>query len=232
MKPWLSQEFDLLFQQVYQSGAQVIALTGANRECGTSTICRWLAERFSGENANVLLIDFDLSGGGQGFDKANWQLNGEGQEAAIITLNAYLSILPQPADPATLMNLRQPQLLQEAMKKWREEYDYILCDAGTVNASNWRNLPAAAIGAICDGTLLCLAASQTHENPLQQSVQQLEQANVTILGTIINDQFYPSLANEMTRVINTRISWLPESLRMWLIGKINNSPLLKGEYQQ
>ncbi|WP_087025887.1 tyrosine-protein kinase family protein [Thaumasiovibrio subtropicus] len=232
MKPWLSQEFDLLFQQIYQTEAKVITVTGANRECGTSTVCRWLAERFSGEHASVLLVDFDLSGSGQGFEKMRWQLEGEGQTEAFITLNAYLTLLPQPADPATLMHLRQPQQLNKAMTKWRQQFDYVLCDAGTVNASNWRNLPAAAIGAISDGTILCLAAAHTHENALQQSIQRLEQGNVPLIGTVINDLHYPCLAQEITRVINQRIPWLPESLRYWLVNKVNNSPLLQGEYQQ
>ncbi|MEJ2763094.1 hypothetical protein VV869_03845 [Photobacterium sp. MCCC 1A19761] len=231
MTPWLSQEFDLLFQQVYQSGARVITLAGASRACGTSTLCRWLAERLSGENANVLLIDFDFSGTGQGIPPAEWSLDGTGQREAIYQPNSHLAILPRPSSPATLTSLRQPQCLSQAVAAWREQYDFVLCDAGTVYVANWQNLSATAIGSASDGALLCAAAAKTPENSLFQSIKRLEQGKVTCIGTIINDLHYPTLASEITRVLNSRGSWLPRRLRQRLTERINRSPLLQGEYQ-
>ncbi|UTV26740.1 hypothetical protein [Photobacterium atrarenae] len=231
MTPWFSQEFDLLFQQVYQSGARVITLAGASRACGTSTLSRWLAQRLSGEHARVLLIDFDFSGSGQGLPAADWSLDGTGQAAALHQLNSHLAILPQPSSPVTRNSLRQPGLLSQAIATWKAQYDFVLCDAGTVYAANWQNLSAPAIGAVSDGALLCAAAATTPENNLLHSVRRLEQGKVVLIGTIINDMHYPNLACEITRVLNKRGRWLPQRIRQWLIQRIRCSPLLQGEYQ-
>nr|WP_086940416.1 tyrosine-protein kinase family protein [Thaumasiovibrio occultus] len=230
MNPWLSQDFDLLFQQVQQSNAKTLVLVGAHRHCGTSTFTRWLAERFANEH-KVLLIDLDMDGAGQNIPPARWRLDGEGQQQALQQVYENLTILPQPADPITILSLRQSTQLTRCLAQWQNEYDYLLFDTGTMNTSNWEQLPACALGAHCDGVILCVAAAKTTEYQLQQCSLQFSQAKVPLLGTVINDSDYPTLSSEISHTITHRCHWLPKPLKRWLLKRLANSPLLRGDYQ-
>ncbi|WP_413111322.1 cellulose synthase operon protein YhjQ/BcsQ [Thaumasiovibrio sp. DFM-14] len=232
MKPWLTQEFDVLVQQLYHSQAHVITLAGASAGCGTSTLCRWLAERFSDEHARVLLVDLDIRRDRDTQMGSNWQLDNENITRHLISLSPTLSLLPAPSSPHTQLALKQPQKLQSAITHWRDQFDYIFCDVGNVNSTNWRSLPAASVAAVSDGTVLCVAAGKTHEAELLHSVKRLTQGNASLLGTLINDRDYPTLASDISRSLNQHTRWLPAQVRRWLISKINQSALLQGEYQR
>lgn len=223
MKPWLSGEYDQLFHQLHQHNARVITLAGASSHCGTSTHCNWLARRCA-EDHKVLLIDLDLTGSGQGYSSKPWDSNGN----AVIQLTKKLDLLPRPSEAQTILELRQMTSFQQALNRWKQDYHYILCDVGTIAHGNWRNMP---INALSDATILCLAAAKTTESELLTCISKLEQNGISLLGTLINDQSNPSLAEEIIRVLNGKARWVPQRLKRKLINYLQSSPLLQGKYQ-
>jgi Mrp family chromosome partitioning ATPase len=231
MKPWLSQEYDQLFQQIHQQEAQVISFTGASPQCGSSTMCYWLARRCAEDNNKVLLIDLDLSGSGQGNHTTDWETNGSGEMDAIIHKTSQLDILPPPKNQETTMALRQPQILLNTIQRWQQTYHYIIFDAGTVSAANWRNLPAANICHASDAAILCIAAAKTTESEVLTSIDRLKQGGVNLLGCIVNDQHNPSLACEILRILDTKASWLPKKIKIGLTHYLNQNSMLQGKYQ-
>ncbi|ELR64129.1 Putative protein SypD [Photobacterium marinum] len=231
MKPWLSGEYDQLFHQIHQIEARIISFTGSSDGCGTSTMCNWLARRCAEDQQKVLLIDLDLSGFGQGFPAKSWQSDGNGEAEALIHINSQLDILPRPSRERTILDLRQPQILTKALERWKQNYHYIICDVGTMTNTNWRNLPVSAISHASDATILCVAAAKTKESELLTCMKKLEQNGITLLGTLINDQINPSLADEIIRVLKGKARWLPNQLKQRLIRYLDNSPLLQGKYQ-
>ncbi|OAN16809.1 hypothetical protein A3K86_09355 [Photobacterium jeanii] len=230
MKPWLSQEYDQLFQQIHQHHYRVLTLAGASPQCGTSTQAFWLAQRLSQDQSKTLLIDLDLAGSGQGYPSAQWQCDGTEQSNAKIVINEHLDILPKPPQQ-TILALRQPQSLNQAFELWREQYQYIICDVGSINTANWRNLAVASLGYASDASILCLAAGKTTESDLLASVQRLEQSNINLIGTLINDRANPTLASEIQRVMNQKARWLPQFLKRKINQYLVTNPLLQGKYQ-
>ncbi|MGF1693841.1 hypothetical protein [Photobacterium kagoshimensis] len=231
MKPWLSQEFDQLFQHIHQRHCRVITLAGASAGCGTSTQAYWLAQRLSSDQPKSLLIDLDLSGSGQGYPKADWSCQTVNFTNHITQLSDKLDLLPQPQSQQTIFELRQPQILSAAVKLWLKQYQYIICDVGNINTANWRNLAIASIGQASDGTILCIAAGKTTESDVLTSSQRLEQGNVGLIGTLINDQINPSLGEEIQRVINSKAGWLPNKMKAKINRYLATNPLLQGKYQ-
>ncbi|AJR07340.1 hypothetical protein C9J03_04135 [Photobacterium gaetbulicola] len=230
MKPWLSGEYEQLFHQIHRHHARVITLAGASSQCGTSTHCNWLARRCA-EDHKVLLIDLDLTGSGQGCTAKPWHSNGQGEAEAMLQLTEQLTLLPRPRDEKTVLDLRQPDSFCQAIERWKQRYHYILCDVGTLTQTNWRNLPIGTISHASDATILCLAAAKTTESELLTCIHKLDQNDVSLLGTLVNDQYNPSLAEEIIRVLNGKARWLPQSLKCLLIDYLQNSPLLQGKYQ-
>lgn len=231
MNPWLSQEYDQLFQQIHQQEARVISFTGASPQCGSSTMCYWLARRCAEDNNKVLLIDLDLSGSGQGNNPAEWGTDGSGEMDAIIHKTSQLDILPCPNNQETTMALRQPQTLLSTIQRWQQTYHYIIFDAGTITAANWRNLPAANICHASDAAILCIAAAKTTESEILTSIDRLRQGGVNLLGSIVNDQKNPSLACEMLRILDTKAPWLPHKIKKALTQYLNHNSMLQGKYQ-
>jgi len=231
MKPWLSVEFDQLFHKIHQLDARFINLAGASSGCGTSTQCNWLARRCAEDQKKVLLIDLDLPGSGQGYPARHWDSDGSGESDALVHISPLLDILPQPSSQRTILNLRQPQVLIKALERWKQNYHYIICDTGTISTANWRNLPITAISHISDASILCIAAAHTTESELITSMKRLDQGGIHLLGTLISDQYNPSLAQEIIRVLNGKARWFPSRIKNKLTRYLQRSPLLQGKYQ-
>ncbi|KXI23020.1 P-loop NTPase family protein [Photobacterium sanguinicancri] len=231
MKPWLSQEFDQLFQQIHQRQCRIITFAGASSGCGTSTQAYWLAQRLSADQPKTLLIDLDLAGSGQGYPKADWSCQAADFSKHIRVLSEELDLLPQPQSQQTILELRQPQILAAAVKQWLDDYQYIICDVGNINTANWRNLAIASISHASNGTILCIAAGKTTESEVLASVQRLEQGNVDLIGTLINDQINPTLAEEIRRVMENKAKWLPKIMKQQIRNYLQTNPLLQGKYQ-
>ncbi|MCW8332058.1 hypothetical protein MD588_25015 [Photobacterium sp. SDRW27] len=231
MKPWLSVEYDQLFHKIHQIEARIITFAGASTGCGTSTQCNWLARRCAEDQHKVLLIDLDLSGAGQGYPAAAWGSDGSGESEAIVHLTPLLDLLPQPKSQRTILDLRQPQILINALERWKKDYHYILCDTGTISTANWRNLPITSISHVSDASILCLAAAKTTESELLTCMNKLDQGGVTLLGTLISDRHNPCLAQEISRVLNGKARWIPNRIKQKLNYYLENNPLLQGKYQ-
>ncbi|CAH0534505.1 hypothetical protein VST7929_02448 [Vibrio stylophorae] len=232
MKPWLTQEFDLFYQQVIASGAQAIAVTGSNHQCGCSTMSRWLAQRIGESGESCLLVDLDYAGQGQGIDSMPWQYAGEGEKEALKQLNHNLWLLPQSSLKGQALRMRQPEIFKQCLQNWQAQYHYLIFDAGSLCADNWRNLPAVTIAKSCQSTLLVVGAGQTSDEQLVTSSQRLSQVDANVLGLVINDYRFPSLASELCRSMHEKGRWIPYHWRQKLQRCFMDSQLLRGEYNR
>jgi protein-tyrosine kinase len=85
----------------------------------------------------------------------------------------------------------QQMLTLEAMRRrlseLRAEFDYVLLDAAPINAGNH----CAVLGNWCDGVALVLRANSSSRKTARQVLKDLEEANASVIGAVLNQRTFP-----------------------------------------
>ncbi len=106
------------------------------------------------------------------------------KEAVATTVIEKLDVLtsgPLPPNPSELLG---SQAMKELMREMAESYDLVLFDSPPVGAVT----DAQVLGNLCDGALLVVRSNSTEKSQLVKAKELLEQANINIIGTILNDK--------------------------------------------
>ena len=210
-------------------GIRTLSVTSALPKEGVSTIAEALVKRSQASGQRSLLVELNLF-------RPHWnkRLNREASawlpsdpspiEHAVIQQEGY-SILPASSSPNVAMNFREQAVLQDAINRWLKLYDIIIFDTSPVNANNQGNIPADIICHACEGTLIVVRAGRTTETAVREAKNKLLESNCNLLGSVINDQDNPCLAQEIIRE-TFRFETKYPKLSAWLRLKINQSALL------
>ncbi|MGN7613791.1 CpsD/CapB family tyrosine-protein kinase [Magnetococcales bacterium HHB-1] len=147
------------------------------------------------------------------------------QTAIIRHPERKLALLPAPKSPQVALRLRENSVLTETISAWQQEFDAIVFDTSAINSINHANIPTETVSSHCEGTLLIVLAGVTSTVSVQTATQKLSDAGARLVGTVFNDRFNPSLADELCRETHRFDRWLPKLMQK-LRSRIRRSALL------
>lgn len=211
-------ELEAVYARTVGSGVRTLAVTAPEGGEGVTTLARALAERAAAVGIQTLYIDFNLNRpmipGGSGLESEDTD-----QTLILPTGSAGLDVVPAPTRAANLLTLRDPARLRTALAGELAGYDLIVFDTSPVNAANRGNIPAEAVAAACDATLLVVLSGRTRTAAAQAAAERLRTAGARLTGIVMNDRFAPTLADELCREAARLGRWLPGlsgRLQRWL----------------
>lgn len=76
---------------------------------------------------------------------------------------------------------------RERFAELREAFDYILISAPALS----RETEATLIGQVADGVVLVVEANHTRRETVRRAKEQLESANVRLLGAVLDQRTFP-----------------------------------------
>jgi len=169
-----------------------IVVTSAMPRDGKTTTAISLAMTFAQAGARTLIVDTDMrrprihrSFGIPSVQGLSSVLLGQHTLDEVIreTPQPGLDVLicgPTPPNPSELLHTRR---FHDLIGELREKYDHIIFDSSPVGAVT----DPAILSKMCDGTLLVFKANVTSREMAKQSLRSLRDANVRVLGAILND---------------------------------------------
>jgi Mrp family chromosome partitioning ATPase len=98
-----------------------------------------------------------------------------------------LWLLSTGADSAGWQNLISSDRMRIRLSELRREFDYVLIDAPALNAANH----GVVLGHAADGIVLVIKANSSRREIARKAVQELEAAQVRILGAVLNQRNFP-----------------------------------------
>lgn len=171
---------------------KIIVLTSAGASEGKTVSSLNLASSLAESGSRVLLIDVDLRrpschrvlGITNDRGLSNF-LSGQAELASLIRpLHAdrlfFVPAGPTPPNPAELVGSAR---MRDALEDLRDEYDFVILDSPPV-------LPvtdAVVLGREADGAVLVVKGHDTPRELLRRARDQLLQANVHLLGAVVNN---------------------------------------------
>ena len=168
-----------------------ILVTGANPQCGKSTVAANLSVTLA-MSSPVLLVDADLRrptqhqifniGNEQGLSSLIFRRELELGDVAYKGDNDNLTILtsgPIPPYPAEMLSSNR---MKELIESFMDHYKYVVFDSPPVIAVT----DAALLANLTDGTLFVLDYGRVKKNEAVEALESLGKVQANIIGTIIN----------------------------------------------
>lgn len=192
----ISRLVQTLFRSPDVKGPRRIVFAGNEPGCGCSWMCAHVAEVLASQvDASVCVVDCNLRA-----PTLHQQFGVENHHG--------LSELLQQSDPVreyvhqlSRRNLwllsggsadnRQVTLGSSRMRARMAElsatFDYLVIDTASLKDSN----DAIVVGGLCDGVVLVLKANASRREVARRALYDLEAANVTSLGAVLNQRKFP-----------------------------------------
>lgn len=231
-------ELESIYSQTIDSGLRSVAITASTRGEGTSTLALALAKRAQAGGRKTLIVDMNFCHPSIGreleveagtwnnldnllFEEIKSVCN---EEHSLSTSTTALSVLPAPSTPPKNLMLREKDYLSRCMDAWLEEYEIVIVDTSPINENNRHNFPAESICSLCEGTVLMVLAGVTRQSQLIKATERLAAHGIQLSGCVFNDQYCPSLAEEMIRETYRLQRYLP-SIMTKIRTKVRESAL-------
>lgn len=197
-------------EQIYQSAelreCRSVCLMACQSGEGVTALTMALCERYLLAGYRTALVDLNLFH--PSFQPAVINENQTEWLQHTKSLRCFTGItLPQ--ETANQLVYKRPDFLRKAMESWLTQYDRVVVDTSPLLNINRNNIPAQSVAGMCDGAVLVVLAGYTTSSRIDAAMELLKQANIELMGTVLNCRDKPTLASEICREIN-RIPLIPE----------------------
>lgn len=174
---------------------KTIVVTSGNKGEGKS-FCVWnLGKSLADNNRRVLLVDGDmykakLSKKLNVFDQSGLSdiliSEKNPMEFVFETIHPNLFILPTGILPPNPIELINSDRMHEIIKLLEKRFDMVIFDTPPVLLLS----DSRIIGSMCNGVVVIIRSGLTKKKDLEATMELLKQANIHVLGTILNGKSY------------------------------------------
>ena len=230
MLPAKQAEIERIYLRSLGAGMQSLAVVSSNPGEGVTSLAIALAQRHLLAGKSTLFVD--LGGHGPNHQVAipvgKQPETGPAAEPHLLTdSEGSYALLGIPAPRATASSLawRNPGTLETHMKRWLDQFDAVIIDAGNFSQSADDGVPAERVVSACGATLLVVMAGITTVPVVRRSCERIQSAGGQLAGCVFNDRHNPSLKREMLRE-SARLPNALARIKNALIHWIERNPLL------
>jgi capsular exopolysaccharide synthesis family protein len=193
----LAKVVQRLFLVPGADAAHMVVVAATESGSGCTWTCARMAEMLASQiSASVCVVDANLTAPGlhAQFQTENFRgLADALREAESIRKFAgqvsreNLWLVSSGADSAGWQNLLSSDRMRIRLAELRREFDYVLIDAPALNTANH----GIVLGHAADGVVLVIKANSSRREIARKAVQELENAQVRILGAVLNQRSFP-----------------------------------------
>lgn len=211
------------FYKIQKEGMKSIAITSARRHEGVSAFSYALSRRAATAGVNVLLIDLNFTHPGQSESLAlehyDWNPAMQIEKISIQNIsNTNLAVLSAPERVKDTWPFQNRDNVREMLSCFSKDYDLVIADMPSILEPE-SELQVEIVCAAFDAAVIMALSGKAIETEMMQVKDMLDEAGVNILGSVMNDQFTPTLDEEFKRQLDKFTNRFPrttEALRRWI----------------
>jgi Mrp family chromosome partitioning ATPase len=186
-----------LFLSPSDVSPSAVMFCGVEEGSGCTTVCAAVAEILASQvKGRICLVDANVHNpslhrffqldNDRGF--TNMLLDpGRVEDFAQQLPGRDLWIMPNGSAPADLWSLSDTGFVRSRVLELRGAFRHVIIDIAPAG----RFLDAVTIGQVVDGAVLVLASDMTKREIARETKDSLEEANVAVLGAVLNKRKYP-----------------------------------------
>lgn len=246
--PETYEEVERIYDLTFGSGHKSVVVASVNPKEGKTSLALALAQRNLLAGQSTLIVDFnaynpefkpvfpkeDGAFVEPDHDKENSSTH-EFQNAGsperqlllaepelITTDNTVLALtgVVFPKGNKNIMLLRNPGVMESYIERWLTSFDAVVFDTTPIKNVNAQNIPVKNILKASDIGVMVVLTNHTKEHELVENLNKLGSAKDKIKGIVLNDQYNPSLRDELLRQIDklsNRLGWVKRTLSRFVV---------------
>lgn len=194
----IKDEIVKLVQRLFlpAQGPRRVVFVGTEAGSGCSWMCARIAEELASQGrGSVCVVDCNLRS--PGLHEQFGAENHHGLSDALAgtgPIRQYthrwsrnLWFLSCGASAESGLKMLASDRMRSRLAELRTAFDYVLIDAAPLNACN----DAILLGGLSDGVVLLLKANSSRRETARKALQELQTANVRVLGAVLNQRTFP-----------------------------------------
>lgn len=214
------------------TGIKTLAVAGVEPNVGCTTLAMALAQRHLLAHHSVLYVELNSLAPSL---SALCQLDTETSGSTPMLVgssvsDAVVTGVLAPQDKLHIVELRQPQRLAQYIEELSQGFDAIVIDCaplcGHIDEESALAVPADIVARVTDNTILVIKGGVTKAPVLKRALGLMKSQNVEPTAIAINQQFNPSLGQELIREADRLKPFAPKVSR-WIAQKIRASLLMQ-----
>ncbi|WP_434354769.1 protein SypD [Parasalinivibrio latis] len=215
--PPLNMEIEQVYSQIMRHQYRTLTVTSANAGEGVTSLALALSQRNLLAGHSTLIVDLNLYH--PSLENLGLEIHRPNKELTLLESpqlvgvpgeNITLTGISAPSKRANVMQLRRPEVLEQYIKLWHQDYDLVIFDTSPVSRVNANNIPPERVACASDGTLLVVMSGTTTESAVLAAIKKLNDGGAHLLGTVINDKHSPTLKAELLRELDRFKSKTPK----------------------
>jgi Mrp family chromosome partitioning ATPase len=198
MSSAVRDEIGKLVQKLFlpSQGPRRVVFAGTESNSGCSWMCARVAEGLASQGrGSVCVVDCNLRSPGlhQQFGSESHHglsdalLGSSPIREYVHRWSRNLWFLSGGASAEAGLTMLGSDRMRSRLAELQTAFDYILIDAAPLNACN----DAIILGGLSDGVVLMLKANSSRRETARKALQELQSANVQVLGAVLNQRTFP-----------------------------------------
>ncbi len=222
MIPSQYQELEAVCNEIDNLKARCICFISLTGSEGSTSLCTSVATRLCNQSNKVLIIDlnpispFKLDQN-QSTDVGPWCFSDISCQLNIISTDHVDILTMQHLNE--LESVKNKSILNDAIERIKQEYDYVFIDMSPALKCNRGNVPLHALSLCTDMTFLTVSLGLNDEEALCHGITNLEQAGLTEIKIVVAQHNFAPLGTRLIESLKTRQHKWPK-LSNYLINKI------------
>ena len=225
-----TSELESIYANLTQQSIKQLAICSLLNNSGNSTLALSLAKRGASSARRVLLIEFNtvrpILHTLKSVEHREWlPVNQQWRQGIQLSTEPNLSILVTPKESAYNVEFHDLDTIKTFLTQVSEVYDLVICDCAPLLDNSPHQIPASMICSACEHSIINLLTNINTESQLEETRDILLSCNANLAGVVMNDQFAPSLKDELLRE-SQRLNRFMPNLMSKLRRKLRHSDLL------
>ncbi|EAW27881.1 hypothetical protein ATW7_13873 [Alteromonadales bacterium TW-7] len=198
-------ELEVICNTMIDNDARCVTFISLCGSEGASTACVSVAKRLQSQNKSVLIIDLNPINTFNSDDKlpdtcSPWRFDDIScqlgvtnyQEVNLLTIKHLAAIEPA----------KNKHVLNDAIARLKQEYDYILIDMSPALKLNRNNVPLHSLSLCSELTFVAVALGVNDEESLCKGIKELKQAGHSNIKLLISQHNFAPLGERIISVLN------------------------------
>lgn len=212
-----------------------LVVTSAEHGEGTTAMAQLIARRNADNGKRTLLIDLNVYHSditkSEKLEPTVWDLfsreDHDNFEDIIRPAQECenLYILPAPADATTVEMLNDPRQTTRFFDMIERNFDHVVVDTTPITATNRRNVDSVILAAAARRSAMVVLTGVTKRSIVKNALKALREAGSNVEGIIANDQFNPSVKDQLQAMVNL-FEHIAPSFHSWLTYRVQKSTKL------
>jgi len=221
---------ETIYADITRQAIKQLAICSLQESSGNSTLALALAKRGASSGRKVLLIELNTAHPAlHQFKSAirnEWlPLEHIWRRGVQLNIEPYLSILVTPRASAHNVEFNDLDTMKAFVAQASESFDLVICDCAPLLVDSSGQIPAAIICSAFEHSIINVLTNVNTESQLEEAREMLVSCKANVAGVVMNDQYAPSLRDELLRE-SKRLNKILPRLMTKLRSKLRHSDLL------